>query len=110
MRAGCHAVDAVFLHEPRRDVRYRLIAQEGEKVNPEPQALVRDVFWVALTHCERLVFAEELVGSGLEALATAQFARAVLQVKVEIPLLSEGLCALQAVGLGRGPMIASSEV
>jgi hypothetical protein len=49
------------------------------------------VLGISLSQRESLVFAEELVGGGLKALAAAQLAAAVLDLKVEIPFLGNAL-------------------
>src|SRR5260370_21361298 len=79
-------------------------------MDAQPVAVALHVFGVTLSYREGLVFAEELGGGGLKALAASQLAAAVLDLKVEIPFLGERLGPLHIVRLGGGAMVAPGEV
>ena len=71
-------MDTVFLQEAGGNFQEGLLAEEGKKVNVEPSHVPFDILRVALTFGDDFVFAAELVGGFLEALAAHDFTGSVL--------------------------------
>jgi hypothetical protein len=82
-----HALHAIFLHQPGRDFRQGLVAEEGEKIDPELLFLALHILRIALAECHHRILDEKSLSSAAESGAGRKLAGAGFAPEFKIPVL-----------------------
>jgi hypothetical protein len=102
-------VNPILLHLTGGHLRDPELAQEGEKVQTQANAVTLDPARAAMALGDDLIFLEELLGDLAEELFRFEEAGAVLAAQRQIPILGDLLGEGEALLLGAGAALLAAD-
>ena len=100
LKSRGHPVHPVFLHFPRRHPGHAEVAEKGEEVKAQPDAMALDPTRTSLAFGDDPVFLEELIRRLAERLFRDEEASAVFPAQSKIPVFCHLFCEGETLLLG----------